>query len=56
MKIDYINGVIPKLAEVKGILTRYNDLIVKLKAEEAQAIPNFDNAIKLLKPLMNVIS
>ncbi|MCI3196425.1 2-dehydropantoate 2-reductase [Bacillus sp. HU-1818] len=50
-EIDYINGVIPRLAEGTGISTPYNDMVVKLvkTAEQYQSVPNFDVNIKFFK-------
>ncbi|MCM3237406.1 ketopantoate reductase family protein [Heyndrickxia oleronia] len=52
-EIDYINGVVPQLAKGKGILTPYNDMVVKLvkQAEETQSIPNFAANIKCFEDL-----
>ncbi|AYB39785.1 hypothetical protein D5F52_16810 [Brevibacillus laterosporus] len=52
-EIDYINGVVPRLAEGKGILTPYNDIVVKLvkQAEESQSVPNFASNIKYFEEL-----
>lgn len=54
-EIDYINGVIPMLAEGKGVLTPYNELVVKLvkEAEASQSVPNFDTNIKYFEKLIN---
>ncbi|ARW07627.1 ketopantoate reductase family protein [Bacillus atrophaeus] len=53
-EIDYINGVVPRLAEAKGISTPYNDMVVKLvkTAEQYQTVPNFDVNIKFFKDLI----
>lgn len=53
-EIDYINGVVPQRAEGKGILTPYNDLVVKLvkQAEESQILPDFDANIKFFEELI----
>ncbi|MBJ7897035.1 ketopantoate reductase family protein [Bacillus atrophaeus] len=53
-EIDYINGVVPRLAEGKGISTPYNDMVVKLvkTAEQYQTVPNFDVNIKFFKDLI----
>ncbi|WFE12953.1 2-dehydropantoate 2-reductase [Bacillus atrophaeus] len=53
-EIDYINGVVPKLTEGKGISTPYNDMVVKLvkTAEQYQTVPNFDVNIKFIKDLI----
>jgi 2-dehydropantoate 2-reductase len=52
-EIDCINGVVPRLAEGKGILTPYNDMVVKLvkQAEESQSVPDFDSNIKFFDEL-----
>ncbi|PTY79414.1 2-dehydropantoate 2-reductase [Heyndrickxia sporothermodurans] len=52
-EIDYINGVVPRLAKGKGIATPYNDMVVKLvkQAEETQSVPNFDTNIKFFEEL-----
>ncbi|AKL86039.1 ketopantoate reductase family protein [Bacillus atrophaeus] len=53
-EIDYINGVVPRLTEGKGISTPYNDMVVKLvkTAEQYQTVPNFDVNIKFIKDLI----
>ncbi|MCY7834314.1 ketopantoate reductase family protein [Bacillus spizizenii] len=53
-EIDYINGVVPRLAEGTGISTPYNDMVVKLvkTAEQYQTVPNFDANIKFFKDLI----
>ncbi|MCY8514197.1 ketopantoate reductase family protein [Bacillus atrophaeus] len=53
-EIDYINGVVPRLAEGTGISTPYNDMVVKLvkTAEQYQSVPNFDVNIKFFKDLI----
>lgn len=53
-EIDYINGVVPRLAEGTGISTPYNDMVVKLvkTAEQYQTVPNFDFNIKFFKDLI----
>ncbi|WP_406589066.1 ketopantoate reductase family protein [Bacillus atrophaeus] len=53
-EIDYINGVVPRLAEGTGISTPYNDMVVKLvkTAEQYQTVPNFDVNIKFFKDLI----
>ncbi|PRR94097.1 ketopantoate reductase family protein [Bacillus atrophaeus] len=53
-EIDYINGVVPRLAEGTGISTPYNDIVVKLvkTAEQYQTVPNFDVNIKFFKDLI----
>ncbi|PRS10335.1 2-dehydropantoate 2-reductase [Bacillus atrophaeus] len=53
-EIDYINGVVPRLTEGKGISTPYNDMVVKLvkTAEQYQTVPNFDVNIKFFKDLI----
>jgi 2-dehydropantoate 2-reductase len=50
-EIDYINGVVPRLAEGTGIPTPYNDIVVKLikSAEESQTVPDFNVNIKLFE-------
>ncbi|MED4855615.1 2-dehydropantoate 2-reductase [Bacillus atrophaeus] len=55
-EIDYINGVVPRLAEGTGISTPYNDIVVKLvkTAEQYQTVPNFDVNIKFFKDLIRV--
>ncbi|MCY8836869.1 ketopantoate reductase family protein [Bacillus atrophaeus] len=54
-EIDYINGVVPRLAEGTGISTPYNDIVVKLvkTAEQYQTVPNFDVNIKFFKDLIS---
>ncbi|WP_025679517.1 ketopantoate reductase family protein [Paenibacillus polymyxa] len=54
-EIDYINGVVPKMAEGTGILTPFNDLVVAQvkSAEESQTVPNFDTNLKAFKELLN---
>lgn len=54
-EIDYINGVIPRLALEKGIPTPYNDLVVSLvkQAEETKELPIFDTNIKFFEELNN---
>jgi len=56
-EIDYINGVIPRMGEGTGILTPFNDLVVKLikSAEEYQTVPNFDTNIKAFEELLNTL-
>ncbi|PKR86492.1 ketopantoate reductase family protein [Heyndrickxia camelliae] len=56
-EIDYINGVIARMGEGTGILTPFNDLIVKLvkSAEEYQTVPNFDTNIKAFEELLNTL-
>ncbi|ADP33181.1 ketopantoate reductase family protein [Bacillus atrophaeus] len=53
-EIDYINGVVPRLAEGTGISTPYNDMVVQLvkTAEQYQTVPNFDVNIKFFKDLI----
>ncbi|PRS02555.1 2-dehydropantoate 2-reductase [Bacillus atrophaeus] len=53
-EIDYINGVVPRLAEGTGISTPYNDMVVKLvkTAEQYRSVPNFDVNIKFFKDLI----
>ncbi|KYD02011.1 ketopantoate reductase family protein [Bacillus atrophaeus] len=53
-EIDYINGVVPRLAEGTGISTPYNDMVVQLvkTAEQYQTVPNFDFNIKFFKDLI----
>ncbi|KJJ40288.1 2-dehydropantoate 2-reductase [Bacillus subtilis] len=55
-EIDYINGVVPKMAEGTGISTPFNDLVVaQVKfAEESQTVPNFDTNIKAFKKLLSI--
>lgn len=55
-EIDYINGVVPKMAEGTGIPTPFNDLVVKLVkfAEESQTVPNFDTNIKAFEELLSI--
>ncbi|WP_144511960.1 ketopantoate reductase family protein [Bacillus sp. FJAT-22090] len=52
-EIDFINGVVPQLSAEKGILTPYNEMVVKLvkQAEETQTITNFDSNIKFFEEL-----
>ncbi|MDH6351551.1 2-dehydropantoate 2-reductase [Brevibacillus sp. 1238] len=52
-EIDCINGVIPRLAAGKDILTPYNDLVVQLvkQAEETQSVPEFEVNIQRLAEL-----
>lgn len=53
-EIDYINGVVSSKAEGTGIVTPYNDLVVKLvqAAEETQTVPDFQMNIKEFKHLV----
>ncbi|QDY82690.1 2-dehydropantoate 2-reductase [Paenibacillus polymyxa] len=55
-EIDYINGVVPKMAEGTGISTPFNDLVVAQvkSAEESQTVPNFDTNLKAFKELLNI--
>ncbi|MBO3651665.1 MULTISPECIES: ketopantoate reductase family protein [Bacillus amyloliquefaciens group] len=55
-EIDYINGVIPKMAEGTGISTPFHDLVVaQVKcAEESQTVPNFDTNIKAFEELLRI--
>lgn len=52
-EIDYINGVVPRLAESKRILTPYNDMVVKLvkQAEESKSVPKCEYNIKFFEEL-----
>lgn len=52
-EIDDINGVVPRLAKGKGILTPYNDLVVQLvkKAEATQSVPDFDTNLRFFEQL-----
>lgn len=55
-EIDYINGVVPKMAEGTGMPTPFNDLVVaqvKL-AEETQTVPNFNTNIKEFEKLLSI--
>ena len=54
-EIDYINGVVPKMAEGTGIATPFNDLVVKLvkSAEDSQTVPDFNVNIKAFEELLN---
>lgn len=54
-EVDYINGVIPQMAEGTGILTPFNDLVVaQIKsAEQSQTVPTFDTNIKAFEQLLN---
>ncbi|MCP1426944.1 2-dehydropantoate 2-reductase [Paenibacillus xylanexedens] len=54
-EIDYINGVVSSRAEGTGIVTPYNDLVVKLvkSAEETQTVPDFDTNIKAFEELLS---
>ena len=53
-EIDYINGVVPRLAKGTGIPTPYNKMVVKLveSAEESQTVPKFATNIKLFEDLL----
>ncbi|HWL12293.1 MAG TPA: 2-dehydropantoate 2-reductase [Ureibacillus sp.] len=53
-EIDYINGVVPRLAKGTGIPTPYNKMVVKLVeyAEESQTVPKFATNIKLFEDLL----
>lgn len=53
-EIDYINGVVPKMAEGTGISTPYNNMVVKLVklAEESQTVPNFVVNIKFFRDMI----
>lgn len=53
-EIDFINGVIPRLAEDTGISTPFNDMVVKFikDAEESQTVPNFEANIKFFEELI----
>ncbi|TQR96606.1 ketopantoate reductase family protein [Paenibacillus ottowii] len=55
-EIDYINGVVPKMAEGTGISTPFNDLVVAhvKSAEESQTVPDFDTNLKAFKELLNI--
>ncbi|OBA04110.1 2-dehydropantoate 2-reductase [Paenibacillus polymyxa] len=55
-EIDYINGVVPKMAEGTGISTPFNDLVVAQvkSAEESQTVPDFDTNLKAFKELLNI--
>ncbi|WP_404328420.1 ketopantoate reductase family protein [Mesobacillus maritimus] len=55
-EIDYINGVIPRLAEGKGISTPFNEKIVKLVkgAEDSLTLPNFETNMKFFEELVEV--
>ena len=55
-EIDYINGVVPKMAEGTGITTPFNDLVVtQIKlAEESQTVPHFDTNIKAFEKLLSI--
>lgn len=57
-EIDCINGVIPYHAKGTGILTPFNDLVVKLvkNAEEYRTIPKFDTNIQYFKELVNELN
>lgn len=54
-EIDYINGVVPAMAEGTGIPTPYNDLVVSQiqAAEESRTVPDFDTNIKAFKQLLS---
>ncbi|MDW4527311.1 ketopantoate reductase family protein [Rossellomorea marisflavi] len=53
-EIDYINGVVPKLGEGKGISTPFNEMVVKQVkfAEESQTVPDFDVNVQAFKELL----
>jgi len=53
-EIDYINGVVPRLAKGTGIPTPYNEMVVKLieSAEESQTVPKLATNIKLFEDLI----
>lgn len=53
-EIDFINGVVPKMAEGTSILTPFNDMVVKLvkSAEESQTVPDFNTNIKSFEELI----
>lgn len=53
-EIDYINGVIPKLGEGKGISTPFNEMVVKQvkDAEDAQMVPDFDVNVQAFAKLL----
>ena len=53
-EIDYINGVVPRLAKGTGIPTPYNKMVVKLveSAEESQTVPKLATNIKLFEDLI----
>jgi len=55
-EIDYINGVVPQMAEGTGISTPFNDLVIaQIKfAEESQTVPNFDTNIKAFEKLLSI--
>jgi len=55
-EIDYINGVVPRLALGKEVPTPFNDLVVQLvkKAEESQIVPNFEENMKFFEELIIV--
>lgn len=57
-EIDCINGVIPYHAKGIGILTPFNDLVVKLvkNAEENRTIPKYDTNIQYFKELVDELN
>lgn len=54
-EIDYINGVVTRLALRKGIVAPYNEMVVKLikEAEESHSVPNFNANINFFEELNN---
>lgn len=55
-EIDYINGVVPQMAEGTGMATPFNALVVEQVkyAEQSQTVPTFDTNIKAFEQLLSV--
>ncbi|OWA37227.1 2-dehydropantoate 2-reductase [Saccharibacillus sp. O16] len=53
-EIDYINGVVPQMAEGTGLKTPFNDLVVAQvrAAEQSQTVPDFDTNIQAFAGLL----
>ncbi len=55
-EIDYINGVVPQMAQGKGIATPFNDLVVAQvrAAEDSGTVPDFETNLQAFRDLLAV--
>jgi len=55
-EIEYINGVVPRIAAVHGIPTPFNDKVVQLvqAAEQSQTVPDFNTNIQAFAKLLHM--
>ncbi len=55
-EIDYINGIVAKKGQEKGVSTPFNDKVIQLvkDAEKGKYVPNFETNLKEFKKMLNL--